>query len=72
MRVTMKNLNDLLKPHGLGLFKGEGYFYFQELDGCSVNTIPDSIGVYALRQGTWQQWERDMQDAIKQSKGEMI
>ena len=71
MKVTMKNLNDLLKPHGLEFVKGEGYFYFQELDGCSVKTIPDSIGVYALRQGTWQQWERDMQDAIKQSMGEM-
>lgn len=70
MRVTMKNLNALVKPHGLEFVKGEGYFYFVELDGSQVNNIPDSIPVYALRQQTWTEWERDMQDAIKQSKGD--
>ena len=71
MRVTMKNINSILKPHGLEFIKGNGYFYFMELDGCKVDTIPESILVYALNQQTWKQWESDMEDAIQQSKGEM-
>jgi len=68
MKVTMKNLNALLKPHGLEFVKGAGYFYFMELDNCDVKRIPDSIYIYALKQGNWEYWEREMQDAIKQSK----
>ncbi len=68
MRVTMKNLNAILKPHGLEFVKGNGYFYFASLKGCEVNTIPESILVYALRQQTWKQWENDMECAIKQSQ----
>ena len=70
MRVTMNNLNALLKPHGLELVKGNGYFYFAELEGCQVKNIPDSIYCHALNHGTWKQWERDMEDAIEQSKRE--
>ncbi len=68
MRVTMNNLNALLKPHGLEIVKGDGYFYFHRLLGCQVKNIPNSIYCHALSQGTWKQWKRDMEDAIEQSK----
>lgn len=64
----MKNLNTLIAPHGLEFIKGEGYFYFMELDNHEVNTVPDSIYVYALNQAPWEFWEKLMQEAIKQSK----
>ncbi len=67
MKVTMKNLNAILKPHGLEFVKGRGYFYFVELEGYEVNTVPESIMVYALRQQTWKEWKHDMEDAVKQS-----
>lgn len=70
MKVSMKNLNEILEPHGLELVKGAGYFYFMELDGCDVVRVPDSIYVYALNQGDWFFWENLMSEAIIQSKEE--
>ena len=70
MKVSIKNLNKILEPHGLELIKGYGYFYFSELDGCDVARIPDSIYVYALNQGDWFFWENLMSEAIIQSKEE--
>ena len=70
MRVTMKKLNAIVAPHGLEFVKGRGYFYFT-LGELYVNgepkVIPDSIYVYALGHQTWQQWEKDMHDAIRES-----
>ena len=70
-RVNLKNLNALLKPHGLEMIKGKGYFYFMELEGCSLKNIPKSIYCNSMNQGTWEQWEQDIKEAIKQSKMEI-
>ena len=77
MRVTMKKLNAIVAPHGLEFVKGRGYFYFTfrppesvtQWENCTSipKVIPDSIYVYALGHQTWEQWEKDMHDAIRES-----
>lgn len=55
--MTMARLNKYLEGSGLILYRGEGYFYFEDIDGYII----PSIYVYRVSELT----KKDMMDAIE-------
>ena len=61
-KATFKGVNGRLHEHGIELVKGEGYFYFIDLDGTiellgALSTT--SVMCYRLTDQTEDQWVAD-------------
>lgn len=71
MKTTTKAVNAVLKPLGMELVKGEGYFYFASLDGEDNHPINWGIEqgamVYRLTDQTVEEWVKDGIDKIEEA-----
>lgn len=65
-RLTIANINKAIAQYGIALHKGEGYFYFYDLDEsaeCNADRIPS---VYSCHLSTYtlDGWIRYVKSAL--------